>query len=65
MMLLCYSEDTSLTSNLLLKGCRVVGTAGEDDKVELLKQLGFDDAFNYKTVSDIKEAVAKACPKGS
>ncbi len=42
-----------------------MGTAGEDDKVELLKQLGFDDAFNYKTVGDIKEAVAKACPKGS
>ncbi len=47
-----------------LKGCRVVGSAGEDDKVELLKQLGFDEAFNYKTVGDINQAVAKACPKG-
>ncbi len=42
-----------------------MGTAGDDDKVEMLKQLGFDDAFNYKTVGDIKAALAKTCPKGS
>src|SRR5258708_23301071 len=30
-----------------LKGCRVIGSAGADDKVEdLLKTLGFDGAFN-------------------
>ncbi|ELR18448.1 zincbinding dehydrogenase family oxidoreductase [Acanthamoeba castellanii str. Neff] len=48
-----------------LKGCRVVGSAGDDEKVAWLKEeLGFDDAFNYKTVGDLNEAVAKACPKG-
>jgi len=31
-----------------LKGARVLGLAGSDDKVEWLKELGFDDALNYK-----------------
>ena len=44
----------------------MVGSAGDDDKVAWLKEeLGFDEAFNYKTVGDLNEAVAKACPKGT
>ena len=32
-----------------LKGCRVLGSAGSNDKVEMLTgELGFDYAFNYK-----------------
>jgi NADPH-dependent curcumin reductase CurA len=31
-----------------LKGARVLGIAGSDDKVAWLKELGFDDALNYK-----------------
>ena len=31
-----------------LKGARVLGLAGSDDKVEWLKELGCDDALNYK-----------------
>ncbi|OCL09540.1 NAD(P)-binding protein [Glonium stellatum] len=31
-----------------LKGATVLGLAGTDEKVEWLKQLGFDDALNYK-----------------
>lgn len=31
-----------------LKGARVLGLAGSDEKVEWLKELGFDDALNYK-----------------
>ncbi|XOV83067.1 MAG: NADP-dependent oxidoreductase [bacterium] len=32
-----------------LKGCRVLGSAGDQDKVDLLTgELGFDYAFNYK-----------------
>ncbi|KAI8927788.1 hypothetical protein BC831DRAFT_451085 [Entophlyctis helioformis] len=35
-----------------IKGLRVIGSAGSDDKVALLKnEFGFDEAFNYKTVS--------------
>lgn len=31
-----------------LKGCRVVGIAGSNDKCAWLKELGFDVALNYK-----------------
>merc|ERR1711973_676331 len=34
-----------------LKGCRVIGYAGSDEKCSWLKSLGFDFAFNYKKVS--------------
>src|SRR5437660_4314083 len=36
-----------------IKGCRVVGIAGSDEKVAWLRdELGFDAAFNYKTTQD-------------
>uniref|UniRef100_A0A8D0KMZ5 Prostaglandin reductase 1 n=1 Tax=Salvator merianae TaxID=96440 RepID=A0A8D0KMZ5_SALMN len=47
-----------------IKGCKVVGTAGSDEKVEFLKQLGFDEVFNYKTVKSLEEALKKASPTG-
>lgn len=48
-----------------LKGCRVVGIAGSDDKTAYLKnELGFDEAINYKTTSNMREALATACPDG-
>ena len=31
-----------------LKGATVLGIAGSDDKCQWLKELGFDDALNYK-----------------
>ena len=31
-----------------LKGAKVFGIAGSDEKVQWLKDLGYDDAFNYK-----------------
>ncbi|KAM8803671.1 prostaglandin reductase 1 isoform 2-T2 [Rhynchonycteris naso] len=47
-----------------LKGCKVVGAAGSDEKVAYLKKLGFDVAFNYKTVKSLEETLKKACPDG-
>ncbi|RIJ41882.1 NADP-dependent oxidoreductase [Pontibacter oryzae] len=48
-----------------IKGCRVVGVAGSDDKIAYLKdELGFDEAINYKTAEDINQAIADACPDG-
>jgi len=41
-----------------LKGAKVLGIAGSDDKVKWLKELGCDEALNYKDanfVSDFKE----------
>ncbi|WP_299985583.1 NADP-dependent oxidoreductase [uncultured Pontibacter sp.] len=48
-----------------LKGCRVVGIAGSDDKTAYLKNdLGFDEAINYKTTDNMQQALAAACPDG-
>ncbi|NP_001008100.1 ltb4dh protein isoform X1 [Xenopus tropicalis] len=47
-----------------IKGCKAVGCAGSDDKVGFLKEIGFDEAFNYKTVSSLAEALKKASPEG-
>ncbi len=48
-----------------LHGCRVIGVAGSDEKIKLLKEkFGFDEAINYKTTTPIKKAIAAACPNG-
>ena len=33
-----------------LKGCRVIGSAGSPEKVAWLRELGFDEAFDYREV---------------
>ncbi|XP_006088160.2 prostaglandin reductase 1 [Myotis lucifugus] len=47
-----------------IKGCKVVGAAGSDDKVAYLKKLGFDVVFNYKTIKSLEETLKKASPDG-
>ena len=48
-----------------LKGCKVLGSAGSDEKVSwLLEEAGVDAAFNYKKVDNIIAEVGKQCPKG-
>jgi NADPH-dependent curcumin reductase CurA len=48
-----------------IKGCRAVGIAGTDEKVQYLKDtLGFDAAINYKTAAHLRQALAEACPGG-
>uniref|UniRef100_H0W9N9 15-oxoprostaglandin 13-reductase n=1 Tax=Cavia porcellus TaxID=10141 RepID=H0W9N9_CAVPO len=49
---------------LTVAGCKVVGAAGSDEKIAYLKQIGFDAAFNYKTVNSLEEALKKASPDG-
>ncbi len=47
-----------------LKGCRVVGLAGSDEKCRhLVKDFGFDACINYKK-EDIRAALKRECPKG-
>ena len=47
-----------------IKGCRVVGLAGSDEKCKwIVDELGFDAAINYKT-ENVSEALRKHCPKG-
>lgn len=47
-----------------LKGCRVVGIAGGQDKCQfLLDELGFDGAIDYKN-EDLHAGLKRECPKG-
>jgi NADPH-dependent curcumin reductase CurA len=48
-----------------IQGCRAVGIAGGDDKVNyIVNELGFDAGFNYKTVTDYQAELAGLCPEG-
>jgi NADPH-dependent curcumin reductase CurA len=46
------------------RGCFVVGSAGSDEKVDVLTtEMGFDAAFNYKN-GDVRKQLAAAAPEG-
>ncbi|MDO5769165.1 MAG: NADP-dependent oxidoreductase [Psychrobacter sp.] len=48
-----------------IKGCKVIGIAGSDQKIAYLKnELGVDKAINYKTTDDMAAAIQEACPQG-
>jgi NADPH-dependent curcumin reductase CurA len=46
-----------------IAGCRVVGSAGSAAKIEWLRELGFDAAFDYRA-RPVREALAEAAPEG-
>ena len=46
-----------------IKGCKVIGFAGNDEKVEWLKTLGFDHVYNYKK-KEVPDALKEAAPEG-
>src|SRR5262249_61713873 len=47
-----------------IKGCRLVGIAGSDEKCEwIVDELGFDAAINYKA-EGVREALKRTCPNG-
>jgi NADPH:quinone reductase len=47
-----------------IKGCRVVGIAGSNEKNSYLKtELAVDATINYKA-EDVRQALKDACPKG-
>ncbi|XP_062533968.1 prostaglandin reductase 1-like [Armigeres subalbatus] len=46
-----------------IKGCHVVGIAGSDEKCQWLKEIGFDDAINYKA-ADVEKELKQAAPDG-
>ncbi|ENO87285.1 NADP-dependent oxidoreductase [Thauera linaloolentis] len=50
-----------------IKGCRVVGIAGSDEKCRMLvDEFGFDAAFNYKgkDCAQLSQDIARLCPDG-
>ncbi len=48
-----------------IKGCRVVGIAGSEEKIKyIVDELGFDSGFNYKTSPFHYRNLRKLCPDG-
>lgn len=47
-----------------LKGCTVVASAGSDEKLRWLAELGVDAGVNYKTAPNLLDAVRAAAPRG-
>lgn len=48
-----------------LYGCRVVGIAGTDEKIQqLTEEFGFDAGINYKKTSNLQAELAEKCPDG-
>lgn len=48
-----------------LKGCRVIGSVGSDEKARWLKEeCGVDEVINYKTCGDLSAALMQAAPEG-
>ncbi|MFA5973843.1 MAG: NADP-dependent oxidoreductase [Lentimicrobiaceae bacterium] len=48
-----------------IKGCRVVGIAGSDEKIAYLKDvLKVDEVINYHSEKNMKATIAHACPDG-
>jgi NADPH-dependent curcumin reductase CurA len=48
-----------------IRGCRVIGIAGSDAKINyIVGDLGFDAAFNYKSVENYYEVLREICPDG-
>ncbi|WP_026752813.1 NADP-dependent oxidoreductase [Sediminibacter sp. Hel_I_10] len=48
-----------------IMGCKVVGIAGTDEKVDKLKsKFGYNEGINYNTTDDMGAAIKKNCPDG-
>jgi NADPH-dependent curcumin reductase CurA len=48
-----------------IKGARVIGSVGSDEKARWVKdELGTDAVINYKTAGDLTQALAEAAPEG-
>jgi NADPH-dependent curcumin reductase CurA len=48
-----------------LRGCRVIGIVGAEEKAQLItSELGADAAVNYKTCGDLAGAIMEVCPNG-
>lgn len=48
-----------------IKGCNVIGIAGTNEKVEMLKsKFGFNEGVNYNTTDDMANAIKNIAPNG-
>jgi len=46
------------------RGCRVIGIVGSAEKAQVIRDLGFDAAIDYRATPDIAAEIAKAAPDG-
>ena len=61
-ILVSYLAWCSLVIQLAkMDGTRVIASAGSEEKVNFMKEIGADVAFNYKT-TDTKEVLRKEGP---
>jgi NADPH-dependent curcumin reductase CurA len=47
-----------------LKGHKVIGSAGGAEKIAWLKEIGVDEAIDYKSEKSVRQALARAAPGG-
>jgi NADPH-dependent curcumin reductase CurA len=48
-----------------MQGCRVIGIAGADAKINyMVRDYGYDAAFNYKSVENYYAVLSEMCPDG-
>ena len=48
-----------------IKGCRVIGIAGGEEKCRwLMEECGFDAVIDYRACDDLTAAIAEHCPDG-
>jgi NADPH-dependent curcumin reductase CurA len=49
-----------------IKGCKVVGIVGTNEKAKLLKdEFHFDGTINYNDTKDLASLIKQACPNGA
>jgi len=47
-----------------LCGCRVIAITSSPQKLAWCRELGYNEAINYRNEPDLSAAIARACPKG-
>ena len=47
-----------------LSGCRVIAITSSEEKLAWCQKIGYDDGINYKTESNLIDAITRVCPNG-
>lgn len=47
-----------------LMGARVIAIAGDDEKLDYCRSIGFDEGLNHRSAADLPAALAGLCPNG-
>jgi NADPH-dependent curcumin reductase CurA len=46
------------------RGCKVIGVVGSPEKAQVIRELGFDAAIDYRATPDIAAEISRAAPEG-